>query len=83
MRQHAPKQPSDMDGLKATAAIRDRRKATGRQIPIIAMTAHALKGDQQRCLDARMDAYIAKPIHTRELLELAEKFTGTGAALVS
>lgn len=76
-------QMPDMDGLKATAAIRDREKATGHHIPIIAMTAHALKGDEQRCLDAGMDAYIAKPIHTRELLELAERFTGTGAALVS
>ena len=76
-------QMPDMDGLTATAAIREGERATGRHVPIIAMTAHALKGDEQRCIDAGMDAYIAKPIHTRELLNLAEQFTGKGAVLAS
>jgi two-component system, sensor histidine kinase and response regulator len=51
-----------MDGLAATAAIREREKITGGHIPIFAMTAHAMKGDRDRCLEAGMDGYIAKPI---------------------
>jgi PAS domain S-box-containing protein len=61
-----------MDGFQATAAIRklpDPRKA---RLPIIAMTAHALKGDDKRCMEAGMDAYIAKPLDTRELVRLVE-----------
>jgi len=55
-------QMPEMDGLEAAALIRDREKMTGRHIPVIAMTAHAMKGDEDRCLTAGMDAYIAKPI---------------------
>jgi len=58
-----------MDGLEATAAIRAREKKTGTHIPIVAMTAHALQGDEQRCLDAGMDAYVSKPIRTQHLFE--------------
>ncbi len=62
-----------MDGFEATAAIRAKENLTGRHIPIIAMTAHALKGDQDRCLSAGMDGYVSKPIRTSELFSTIEK----------
>jgi two-component system sensor histidine kinase/response regulator len=74
-------QMPEMDGLEATAAIRSREKISGRHIPIIAMTAHALKGDEERCLQAGMDAYIAKPIRSAELLELVERHCHLAPAL--
>jgi CheY-like chemotaxis protein len=58
-----------MDGLQATAAIREKERMTGRHLPIIAMTAHALKGDRERCLVAGMDAYVAKPFKPQDLLK--------------
>jgi CheY-like chemotaxis protein len=61
-----------MDGFEATAIIRRREKASGGHIPVIAMTAHAMEGDRQRCLDAGMDAYIAKPIRAAELYDTVE-----------
>ena len=60
-------QMPEMDGLEATAAIRDRERATGGHLPIVALTAHAMKGDAERCLEAGMDAYLAKPLQPREL----------------
>jgi two-component system, sensor histidine kinase and response regulator len=65
-------QMPEMDGFEATAAIRDKEKSTGAHIPIIAMTAHAFKGDQDRCLAVGMDAYISKPIRTEELFKIIE-----------
>jgi PAS domain S-box-containing protein len=60
-------QMPEMDGLEATAAIRQREKETGRDVPVIALTAHAMKGDRERCLRAGMDGYVTKPIRSEEL----------------
>jgi PAS domain S-box-containing protein len=60
-------QMPEMDGLDATNAIRSWEKAAGTHIPIMAMTAHAMKGDRERCLEAGMDGYISKPIRSGEL----------------
>jgi CheY-like chemotaxis protein len=60
-------QMPEMDGLQASARIREKELATGAHIPIIAVTAHAMKGDRERCLAAGMDGYISKPINPREL----------------
>jgi CheY-like chemotaxis protein len=67
-------QMPEMDGFETTSAIRVRERDTGKHLPIIAMTAHAMQGDRERCLAAGMDSYIAKPIRARELIELLEKF---------
>lgn len=69
-----------MDGLEATAEIRVREKRTGTHLPILAMTAHAMQGDQQRCLETGMDAYIAKPIRARRLLEAMCTLLGSQVA---
>jgi signal transduction histidine kinase/DNA-binding response OmpR family regulator len=66
-------QMPEMDGFEATAAIREKEKETGGHVPIIAVTAHAMKGDKERCLAAGMDGYIAKPIQARELFAAIER----------
>lgn len=67
----------EMDGLEATAAIRKKEKSTGKHVPIVAVTAHAMKGDRERCLSSGMDGYIAKPIQAKELFAEIERLIST------
>ena len=62
----------DMDGIEATALIREREKHQGGRTPIVALTAHTMKGDRERCLAAGMDNYINKPIDAVKFLEIVE-----------
>jgi signal transduction histidine kinase/ActR/RegA family two-component response regulator len=66
-------QMPEMGGFEATAAIREREAGTGRRQPIVAMTAHALQGDRERCLNGGFDGYIAKPISERELFAAIDR----------
>jgi two-component system sensor histidine kinase/response regulator len=68
-------QMPEMDGFEATAAIRAQERDTGKRLPILAMTAHAMAGDRERCLAAGMDGYIAKPISASALIELLQQFS--------
>jgi two-component system, sensor histidine kinase and response regulator len=62
-----------MDGFEATGAIREAEKITGKHIPVVAMTDHALKGDQDRCMAAGMDGYVSKPIRSLDLFPVIER----------
>jgi two-component system, sensor histidine kinase and response regulator len=68
-----------MDGFEATAAIRAKEKLSGGHVPIIAMTAHAMKGDRQRCIDSGMDDYVAKPIRAEQLFQTINALLATAA----
>ncbi len=61
-----------MDGFQVTAIVREREKVTGGHLPIFAMTAHVLKGDEERCLQAGMDGYVPKPVSPKELISVVE-----------
>src|SRR5262249_16831588 len=65
-------QMPEMGGFEATRVIRERERATGAHLPIIAMTAHAMKGDRERCLEAGMDEYLTKPLDSHRLCMLVE-----------
>jgi len=67
-------QMPEMDGLAATALIREHEERTGEHIPIIAMTAHVMKGDKERCLEAGMDSYVSKPIKPDALFTAISSF---------
>ena len=70
----------DMDGFEATAAIRARERATHGHLPIIAMTAHAMPGDQEKCLNAGMDAYLSKPMTAALLYATIDQLLPHGSA---
>jgi PAS domain S-box-containing protein len=70
-----------MNGYDATEAIRARERLTGQHIPIVALTAHAMKGDREICLKAGMDDYLGKPIHPRELVAVLERWGRPRAGL--
>jgi signal transduction histidine kinase/CheY-like chemotaxis protein len=67
-------QMPEMDGLQATAAIRAGESAQGRRLPIVAMTAHAMRGDLERCLAAGMDGYVSKPVSKQDLAQVLARF---------
>jgi PAS domain S-box-containing protein len=67
-------QMPELSGLEATAAIREHEKESGRRTPIVAMTAHAMEGDREKCLSAGMDQYVTKPIDQKRLFEVVEGF---------
>jgi CheY-like chemotaxis protein len=67
-------QMPELDGLEATRLIRQTEKETGQYVPIIALTAHAMKGDGERCLSAGMDGYLSKPVTTADLITTIQSF---------
>ncbi len=69
-----------MGGIETTVEIRRLEKGTPRHVPIIAMTAHAMKGDRETCLEAGMDAYLSKPIHADELYRTLESFAAVATS---
>jgi CheY-like chemotaxis protein len=72
-------QMPEMDGLEATAVIRGKEKITGKHQPIIALTAHAMKGDREKCIAGGMDGYLTKPIRPQELDDVLEDYIGRRA----
>ena len=66
-------QMPEMDGFEATKLIREREEASGTYLPIIALTAHPMQGDEERCLVCGMDGYVTKPINLEELFSVIEK----------
>ncbi|MBN2169533.1 MAG: response regulator [Actinobacteria bacterium] len=68
-------QMPEMDGFEATRIIRESEQADGKHIPIVALTAHAMKGDREKCLDAGMDSYLSKPVDPNDLYKLLESYS--------
>jgi PAS domain S-box-containing protein len=67
-------QMPEMDGLEATAALREKEKGTGMHQAVVALTAHAMKGDREKCIAGGMDGYLTKPIRPQELDQLLERY---------
>jgi CheY-like chemotaxis protein len=76
-------QMPEMGGFECTAIIRQREEMTGKHLPIVAMTAHAMKGDEARCLAAGMDGYVSKPIQPEELFGIVERHLGISRVVES
>ena len=74
-------QMPEMDGLETSAAIRAQEQEQGGHVPIIAMTAHAMAEDRERCLQAGMDAYLTKPVRPQELFEAIAHLIPEGTLL--
>jgi PAS domain S-box-containing protein len=73
-------QMPEMDGFAATASIRAAEAAAGKRTPVVAMTAHAMAGDREKCLEAGMDAYVTKPLKMREFVETVERAAAVAPA---
>jgi two-component system, sensor histidine kinase and response regulator len=71
-------QMPEMDGFAATAAIRARERLTGDHLPLVALTAHAMRGDRERCLQGGFDGYVAKPIRFQELFDTIDRLVPEG-----
>ena len=76
-------QMPEMDGFEATAAIRANERTTGAHIPLNAITAHAMRGDRERCLQAGFDGYVSKPIHFEDLFDTIDELAPSPAAQVA
>jgi two-component system, sensor histidine kinase and response regulator len=76
-------QMPEMDGIEATVQIRERERATGAHLPVVALTAHAMAGDRKACLAAGMDGYVTKPIRAAELFAAIDQVLGGVAGLSS
>jgi CheY-like chemotaxis protein len=74
-------QMPEVDGFETAATIREQERRTGRRLPIIAMTAMAMKGDRERCLQVGMDGYVSKPMQPSELFEAIERVCGVSPAI--
>jgi CheY-like chemotaxis protein len=73
-------QMPEMDGLTATQLLRKSEIGTGKHMPVVAMTAHAMVGDKERCLEAGMDGYVSKPIQITQLFEVIENLLPNSAS---
>ena len=73
-------QMPELDGFEVAAAVRAREEGTGRRLPLVAVTAHAMQGDRERCLDAGMDGYVSKPIQMEQLTQVMADVLVTGTA---
>jgi two-component system, sensor histidine kinase and response regulator len=76
-------QMPEMNGFEATQAIREKERSSGDHMPIVAMTAHAMKGDEERCRDAGMDFYLTKPIQSADLFSVLDRIAASLASRVT